>query len=71
MAQFKCSCGENLVVPEGKGVVRCWFCEAQFAFPQAAPVLVYEAQESRPIIRTLDVHTMGHIRKKKSDPCDI
>lgn len=67
MPEFKCSCGELLVVLN-KGVVRCWFCNEEYVFPHAVIVNVqYEEQESRPIIRTLDVHMAGLGRKKSGD----
>lgn len=72
MAAFQCNCGESLVAPE-KGILRCWFCSNEYIFPRGESVVSvnYEHQESRPVIRTLDVHNMGLVRKKKSGGVDI
>lgn len=70
MAAFKCSCGEFLTPPQ-KGVLRCWFCFVEYTFPEGTVLnLQYEGQQARSIIKTLDIHTMGPV-KKKSDGFDI
>lgn len=59
-------------MPPKEGVLRCWFCSVEYIFPGGTVLnLSYEEQQSRPVIRTLDVHTMGSVRKKKICPFDI
>lgn len=71
MATFKCSCGEVLMPPK-EGILRCWFCDVEYIFPEGTALnLSYESQQSRPVIKTLDVHTMGTVKTKKVCPFDI
>lgn len=71
MASFRCSCGENLVAPS-QGILRCWFCSLEYAFPEGVPLVVqYEEQKAWPVVKTLDVHAMTSVKKKKVCPFDI
>ena len=64
MAEFQCSCGEFLLAST-TGILRCWFCSAEHDL-NPHEVIKYEPQQSRPVIKSLEVSKVVPA-KKKSD----
>lgn len=64
MAEFRCSCGELLVVPSD-GLILCLFCRAEYLRGFIVSDLDYVPQQSRPVIKSSQVPVIVNDRRAR------